>query len=93
MRRVGPSDADLASDEALHAWIRSNLGTSLHTHNTTRMGAASDPSAVVDQHCRVHGVEGLRVADIGIIPLIRRGPAASAVMVGERVAGLVENGS
>lgn len=79
-----------SSDELLQEWIRSNLATCLHTHNTTAMGAASDAGAVVDQRCRVHGVEGLRVADVGIIPFIRNGPAATAVMIGERVAALID---
>ncbi len=85
-----PADDD-TSDTALREWIRTNLATCLHTHNTTPMGAASDPDAVVDQRCRVHGVEGLRVADVGIVPAVRTGPAATAVMIGERVAALVND--
>jgi choline dehydrogenase-like flavoprotein len=39
----------------------------------------------------VHGIEGLRIADLSIMPEItRRGPAATAVMIGERVAALIE---
>jgi choline dehydrogenase-like flavoprotein len=91
LKRVSPADSDIASDEAMHSWIKANLSTALHTVNSTHMGPASDPAAVVDQRCRVHGVEGLRVADISIIPHIRRGPAATAVMVGERVAALVDD--
>ena len=54
------------------------------------MGQESDPFAAVDQHGRVHGIEGLRVADISIMPSItRRGPYASAVMIGERIASLM----
>jgi choline dehydrogenase-like flavoprotein len=88
---VAPTEVDLASDDALHTWIRGNLGTSLHTMCSARMGPASDPEAVVDQRCRVHGVEGLRIVDISIIPdVIRRGPAATAVMIGERGAQFFE---
>jgi predicted dehydrogenase (TIGR03970 family) len=82
---------DDTSDAALRRWITANLATALHTHNSTPMGVASDPDAVVDQRCRVHGVEGLRVADVGILPAIRTGPAATAVMIGERVAALVDD--
>ena len=47
----------------------------------------SGDSAVVDQHCRVHGVENLRVVDTSIMPtVVRRCPAATAVMIGERAA-------
>jgi predicted dehydrogenase (TIGR03970 family) len=77
-------------DDELARWIRANLQSCMHTHNSTAMGPASDPAAVVDQRCRVHGVEGLRVADVGIVPFVRTGPAATAVMIGERVAALVE---
>ncbi len=91
VRRVAPTDRDLASDDALHAWIRGNLGTALHTVNSVAMGPATDPDAVVDQHCRVHGVERLRVVDISIVPRIRRGPAATAVMIGERMAALIDD--
>ena len=88
---MSPADSDLLSEETVQTWIRANLSTALHTVNSTHMGPASDPMAVVDQRCRVHGVEGLRVADISIIPHIRRGPAATAVMVVERVAALVDD--
>jgi choline dehydrogenase-like flavoprotein len=88
---VTPSEPDLGSDESLNAWIRGNLGTSLHTMCSARMGPASDATAVVDQRCRVHGVERLRVVDISVIPnVIRRGPAATAVMIGERAAEFFE---
>lgn len=86
-RLAAPAEPDLASDESFHAWIKGNLGTSLHTMRSARMGPESDPTAVVDQRCRVHGVDGLRVVDISIIPeVIRRGPAATAVMIAERAA-------
>jgi choline dehydrogenase-like flavoprotein len=92
LERIAPDDAALASDAALSAWIRANLSTSLHTSCTARMGPADDATAVVDQHGRVHGVEGLRVADISIMPtIVRRGPAATAVMIGERMAELMND--
>ena len=54
------------------------------------MGPDGDPGAVVDQHLRVRGVEGLRVADTSVLPEVpTRGPAATAVMVGERAAELM----
>jgi choline dehydrogenase len=89
---VAPAGDDLSSDESLHAWIKGNLGTSLHTMCSAKMGPESDPTAVVDQRCRVHGVEGLRVVDISIIPeVIRRGPAATAVMIAERAAAFFDD--
>jgi choline dehydrogenase len=92
VKRIDPTDEDVASDASLETWIRAKLGTSLHTSCSARMGPASDPTAVVDQRCRVHGVEGLRVVDISIMPTItRRGPAATAVMIGERAAALFDS--
>ena len=91
-KRLGAEIVDLPaevlrSDETLLTWMKSNIGSSYHTTSSARMGPISDPSAVVDQRCHVHGVEGLRVVDISIVPnIIRRGPAATAVMIGERAA-------
>jgi choline dehydrogenase-like flavoprotein len=54
------------------------------------MGPERDPGAVVDQRLRVRGVEGLRVADTSVLPEApTRGPAATAVMIGERAADLL----
>jgi choline dehydrogenase-like flavoprotein len=54
------------------------------------MGPESDPGAVVDQHLRVRGVEGLRVVDTSVLPTTpSRGPAATAVLIGERAAELL----
>lgn len=87
--RTSPGDDDLASDAALDAWLRSHLLSTAHTTGTCRMGPAADPGAVVDQRCRVHGLERLRVVDVSIAPQVpRRGPSATAVMIGERAADL-----
>jgi len=51
------------------------------------MGLTSNPEAVVDQFGRVRGLEGLRIADTSILPAApMRGPAATAVLIGEVVA-------
>ena len=87
MERVNPTDADLASDGALDAWLSRNAGTSHHISGTCKMGPDSDPMAVVDQFCRVRGVGGLRVADTSVMPdVIRANTNATAIMTGERVA-------
>jgi choline dehydrogenase-like flavoprotein len=55
------------------------------------MGPDSDPDAVVDQYCRVRGVERLRVVDTSIWPeTVRRCPNATAVMTGERAAAFFD---
>lgn len=89
--RTSPSDHDLASDEALDAWLLKNVRTARHISGTCKMGPPSDPMAVVDQYCRVRGLEGLRVADTSVMPnVIRANTNASVIMIGERVADLIK---
>ena len=93
LERVNPSDADLASDDTLDAWMSRNVGTSHHISGTCKMGPDSDPMAVVDQLCRVRGVDGLRVADASVMPdVIRANTNATAIMTGERVADWIIEG-
>jgi len=87
---AGEPDLDrrtAADDTALDGWIRDRLGTSLHTSGTAPMGSPDDPSTAVDQFGRVHGIDGLRVADTSILPAAPlRGPANTAVLIGEMIA-------
>jgi choline dehydrogenase len=87
---VNVPEHDLMRDDRFaDGWIAQNLGTSLHSSGTARMGVASDQSAVLDSHGRVHGVDGLRVADTSALPHVpSRGTAATAVFLGERFAEL-----
>lgn len=85
-----PGAAILDSDRALDEWIVANMSTAFHTAGSCRMGPPGDPGAVVDQLCRVYGVDGLRVVDASVMPrLVRRGPSATASMIGERAAALM----
>jgi choline dehydrogenase len=48
---------------------------------------------VVDQYCRVHGLEGLRVVDASVMPdVIRANTNATTIMMAERVADWVRQG-
>ncbi len=88
--RIAPLDADLISDDTLDRWLLKNMSAAQHTSGTCKMGPASDPHAVVDQFCSVHGLEGLRVVDASIMPnVVRSNPNASTMMMGERAAGWV----
>ena len=90
--RIDPTDEDLATDEALDAWIMGSLRDSntQHMSGTCKMGPDSDPMAVVDQYCRVRGTEGLRVVDTSIMPdIVCTGTSATAMMMGERAADLI----
>ena len=93
IERITPTDADLASDGALEDWLMRNLGTAHHVSGTCKMGPASDPIAVVSQYGRVHGIEGLWVADASIMPdCIRANTNATTIMIGERVADFIKEG-
>ncbi|MDA0769242.1 MAG: mycofactocin system GMC family oxidoreductase MftG [SAR202 cluster bacterium Casp-Chloro-G4] len=85
--RIQPTDDILVNDDALDLWIRQTVGTARHVSGTCKMGPDSDPMAVVDQYCRVKGVQGLSVVDASVMPRIPRsgGTHATAVMIGERV--------
>ena len=75
------------SDEMLQAYVQMTAGTTFHPVSTARMGPEGDPGAVVDQYCRVRGVENLRVVDASVMPNI---PSANTnmpcIMIGEHVA-------
>ncbi len=78
---------DAQSDEALNAVIREHAESAYHPCGTARMGRADDPGAVVDPENRVIGVDGLRLADSSIFPLIPNGNLnAPSIMVGEKAA-------
>jgi choline dehydrogenase len=92
--RIAPIDADFVSDDALDAWISREVTNTHHLSGTCKMGPASDPMAVVNQDGRVHGLEGIRVADASIMPdCIRANTNATCMMIGERIADLILNGS
>lgn len=85
-RRSVLSDAELADDATLDAHNRKHQGTSIHMASSCRMSSTPE-TGVVDQYCRVHEIVGLRVVDTSIMPaVVRRCPAATAVMLGERAA-------
>ena len=56
----------------LEEWVRGNSGGYWHPVGTCRMGPADDPGAVLDARGRVHGIDGLVVADASIFPTIPR---------------------
>jgi len=88
--RLTPTEADLASDAALDAWLLTHATTQHHSSGTCKMGPASDPMAVVDQDGRVHGLTGLRVVDASIMPdVIRANTNATTIMIGERLAEVI----
>jgi choline dehydrogenase len=92
--RIHPASDILANDDALDLWIRQTVGTARHVPGTCKMGLDTDPMAVVDQYCRVKGVENLWVADASVMPRIPRsgGAHATVIMIGERVVDWIAGG-
>ena len=82
----GPSISD-DDRNGLAASITSRVESYHHPVGTCRMGDDPDGGAVVDAHGRVHGLDGLYVADASIMPTI---PSANTnvptIMVAERIA-------
>ena len=86
-----PTYEDLESEESLDDWLNRNVTTSQHLAGTCKMGPESDPTAVVDQHCRVRGLEGLWVADTSVMPnVVRANTNTTAIAIAERVADWVK---
>jgi choline dehydrogenase len=78
---------EVQTDAELDEAIREHVESAYHPCGTCRMGAMSDPMAVVDPECRVIGVSGLRVADSSIFPRVTNGNLnAPSIMTGEKAA-------
>ena len=87
----GPLLSDLlADDDALERYVRTHVSGVWHASGTCRIGRADDPLAVVDPAGRVLGVQGLRVADASVIPVV---PTANTnlptVMIAEKLADAI----
>ncbi len=83
-REISPG-AELQSDAELDAFIREHGETAYHPSCSCKMGF--DEMAVVDGQGRVHGMQGLRVIDASIMPLITTGNLnAPTIMMAEKIA-------
>lgn len=83
----GPSVQN--DDEFLEA-ARQKGNSTFHPACSCGMGPANDPRSVVDSSLRVHGVEGLRVVDVSIMPRMISGNLnAVAQMIGDKAADLI----
>lgn len=81
---------DVQSNADLEANIRANATHRSHPCGTCKMGI--DDMAVVDPHLRVHGLEGLRVADASIMPEVVVGNTNTpCMMIGEKASDMIRN--
>jgi choline dehydrogenase len=72
----------------LRGYVRATVSTYHHQVGTCAMGWSEE--AVVDDRLRVHGVDGLRVADASIMPTATSGNTnAPAILIGERAADFI----
>ncbi len=79
---------DVRSDEQWLEHVRRTGGTTYHQTSTCTMG--THPMAVVDPSLRVHGMEGLRVADASVMPTVISGNTnAATIMVAEKAAEMI----
>lgn len=84
---INPGPA-IQSDAGWLEFARNNGQTTYHVVGTCKMG--QDQMAVVDDRLRVHGIDGLRVADAAIMPTVVSGNTnAATIMIGEKVSDMV----
>jgi choline dehydrogenase len=82
----------IQSDEQIDAWLSKRCASAFHLSGSCRMGPASDASTVVGVDLKVHGIQGLRVADASILPeIVSANTNATSIMIGERAADLIKN--
>jgi choline dehydrogenase len=88
-QELAPGPANVA-DADLVKWLRATAMTTFHPVGTCKMG--TDKQAVVDAKLKVRGLEGLRVADASIMPIISSGNTnAPSIMIGEKCADFILN--
>jgi 5-(hydroxymethyl)furfural/furfural oxidase len=87
-------DDVLRDDETLESFIRTAAIGVWHASCSCRMGAETDPMAVTDPAGRVRGVQGLRVVDASLFPVV---PCANTniptLMAAEKIADAIIAGA
>ncbi len=79
---------DVSGDDEIDDWVRATGASGHHLCGTAKMG--HDTMAVVDDQLRVHGVDGLRVADASIMPTMDSGNTnAPTIMIAEKASDMI----
>jgi choline dehydrogenase len=87
---IAPGEG-VTDSAGLRDFARNYCSTVWHPVGTTRMG--HDPEAVVDHQLKVHGVDGLRVADASVMPeIVNCNPNAAVMMIAEKAADMIRDG-
>ncbi len=94
-RRFGTTErmkAMVENDDLVADWIKQSVYSGWHVSGTCKMGSDGDPMAVLDSHCRVRGVQGLRVVDASIMPtLISANTNITTIGIAEKASDLIRN--
>jgi choline dehydrogenase len=89
-RELAPGEG-VTDSAGLRAYIRRVASTVWHPAGTCRMG--TDGDAVVDHELKVHGIDGLRIADASVMPdLVNGNPNAAIMMIAEKAAAMIRGG-
>lgn len=88
-RELQPGEA-VRSVDAMDEWIRANLNTAYHPSCSCKMGPRDRENSVVGTDLKVHGLEGLRIADASVMPnVVAANINAVSIMIGDRAGDLV----
>ena len=92
--KMTPVTEIVENDDRLHEFVKNSVSGAGHLCGTCRMGDPTDAKTVVDTAGRVAGVNGLRVVDASIMPLIpSSGMHVPTIMIAEKLADVIRGRS
>lgn len=85
-----PVERLMAEEDILEQFVRTKVTGGWHASGSCRMGQERDPDAVVTASGKVIGVDGLRVVDASVMPVVPRANTnLPTMMIGERMSELI----